>query len=172
MLHFHIQQCSIQNRYVHISVLNSALWDMEKVHSGICELGWFCNNLDENKIIFPSNFRGYRKIVKWAIVLSIILSFHITTNSAESCREPQLPISLIIFPLNVIFFLEIVIAIVPTRLIQSQRNVAQTKTAQLSWFVQHFVVIGVIWVEIYFNWNLKLDWNFAGGMGVRPQLWD
>ena len=36
---FHISQCSIQNRNVHISVLNGALWDMEQVHSGICELG-------------------------------------------------------------------------------------------------------------------------------------
>ena len=36
---FHIPQCSIQNRNVHISVLNGALWDMEQVHSGICELG-------------------------------------------------------------------------------------------------------------------------------------
>ena len=29
---FHIPQCSIQNRNVHISVLNGALWDMEQVH--------------------------------------------------------------------------------------------------------------------------------------------
>ena len=36
---FHIPQCSIENRNVHISVLNGALWDMEQVHSGICELG-------------------------------------------------------------------------------------------------------------------------------------
>ena len=36
---FHIPQCSIQNRNVHISVLNGALWDMEQVHSGICEFG-------------------------------------------------------------------------------------------------------------------------------------
>ena len=32
-------QCPIQNRNVHISVLNGALWDMKQVHSGICELG-------------------------------------------------------------------------------------------------------------------------------------
>ena len=31
--------CSIQNRNMHISVLNVAFWDMEKVHSGICEIG-------------------------------------------------------------------------------------------------------------------------------------
>ena len=36
---FHIPQCSIQNRNVHISVLNGVLWDMEQVHSGICEIG-------------------------------------------------------------------------------------------------------------------------------------
>ena len=39
---FHIPQCSIQNRNVHISVLNGALWDMEQLHSGICELGQIC----------------------------------------------------------------------------------------------------------------------------------
>ena len=37
----HIPQCSIQNRNVHISVLNGALWNMEQVHSGIYELGQF-----------------------------------------------------------------------------------------------------------------------------------
>ena len=36
---FHIPECSTQNRNVHISVLNGAFWDMEQVHSGICELG-------------------------------------------------------------------------------------------------------------------------------------
>ena len=39
MQQFHIPQYSIQNRNVHISVLNGALWDMEQVYSGICELG-------------------------------------------------------------------------------------------------------------------------------------
>ena len=36
---FHIPQCSIQNRNVHISVLDGALWDIEQVYSGICEIG-------------------------------------------------------------------------------------------------------------------------------------
>ena len=36
---FHIPQCSFQNRNLHISDLNGALWDMEQVHSGISELG-------------------------------------------------------------------------------------------------------------------------------------
>ena len=35
----HIPQCTIQNRNVHISVLNGALWDMGQVHCGICESG-------------------------------------------------------------------------------------------------------------------------------------
>ena len=34
----HIPQYTIQNRNVHISVLNGALWDMKQVHCGICEL--------------------------------------------------------------------------------------------------------------------------------------
>ena len=34
---FHIPQCSIQNRNVHISVVNGALLGVEQVHSGICE---------------------------------------------------------------------------------------------------------------------------------------
>ena len=36
---FHNPHCSIQNRDVHISVLIETLWDMERVHSGICDLG-------------------------------------------------------------------------------------------------------------------------------------
>ena len=36
---FHIPQCSVQKRNVHISVLNGALKDMKQVHSGICEIG-------------------------------------------------------------------------------------------------------------------------------------
>ena len=35
----HIPQCTIQNRNVYISVTNGALWDMELVHCGICEIG-------------------------------------------------------------------------------------------------------------------------------------
>ena len=37
----HIPECSIQNRNVHISVLNGTFWDMEQVHSEICELGQY-----------------------------------------------------------------------------------------------------------------------------------
>ena len=35
----HIPQCIIQNRKVHISVLNGALWDMRQVHCEIDEIG-------------------------------------------------------------------------------------------------------------------------------------
>ena len=35
---FHISQCTIQNRKVHISVLDGALWDMAQVHYVICEI--------------------------------------------------------------------------------------------------------------------------------------
>ena len=59
---FHIPQCSIQNRNVHISVLNGALWDMEQVHSGICELGglvsmtWaWCTYLQHNEACHSSS---------------------------------------------------------------------------------------------------------------------
>ena len=33
----HIQQCTIQEKNVHISVLNGTLWDKGEVHCGICE---------------------------------------------------------------------------------------------------------------------------------------
>ena len=38
---FYIPQCNIQNRNVHISVLNGAMWDTEQMHCGICEIGLF-----------------------------------------------------------------------------------------------------------------------------------
>ena len=41
----HIPQHTIQNRNVHISVLNGVLWDMGQVHWGICEIGQFYNSL-------------------------------------------------------------------------------------------------------------------------------
>ena len=35
----HIPQCTVQNRNVHISVLNGTFWDIEQVHCGICKIG-------------------------------------------------------------------------------------------------------------------------------------
>ena len=40
----YIPQYTIQNRNVHISVLNGALWDMWQVHCGICECGLYRQN--------------------------------------------------------------------------------------------------------------------------------
>ena len=34
---FHITQCTIQNRNMHVSVLTGALWDILRVHCRICE---------------------------------------------------------------------------------------------------------------------------------------
>ena len=49
-------KCSIQNRNVHISVLNGTLWDMERIemHSGICEISLFRNRVKSpyNLLIF------------------------------------------------------------------------------------------------------------------------
>ena len=39
-----IPECSIQNRNVHISVLNGAFLDMEQVYFGICEIGLLTKN--------------------------------------------------------------------------------------------------------------------------------
>ena len=36
---FHIPEYSIQNRNMHISVLNGAFWDVEQARSGIREIG-------------------------------------------------------------------------------------------------------------------------------------
>ena len=41
-MQFHIPQCIIQNRDVHISVLSGAFWDMEQMHYGTCEIGVIC----------------------------------------------------------------------------------------------------------------------------------
>ena len=37
-------RCSTPNRNGHICVLNGALWNMEQVHSGICEIGLLLNS--------------------------------------------------------------------------------------------------------------------------------
>ena len=37
----HIAQCSIQNRNVHISVLNGAFWYMGQLHCVVCEIGLY-----------------------------------------------------------------------------------------------------------------------------------
>ena len=49
---FHIPQCSIQNRSVHISILKGALWDMGQVHSRIFETGPYNHETIFNSYIF------------------------------------------------------------------------------------------------------------------------
>ena len=44
---------------------------------------------------------------------------------------------------------KIIIAVVQRRLIWSQQNFAHTKTALLSWYVQNFVMIRLIYEKIY-----------------------
>ena len=43
---FHIQQCTIQNRNVYISVLNGAVWDMGQMHGGICAIDLLGQDLE------------------------------------------------------------------------------------------------------------------------------
>ena len=64
----HISQCSIQNRNVHISVLKGALWDMEQVHSGICEIGLLSHIIHQVSVIrlkiARHHFTSYKDQVK------------------------------------------------------------------------------------------------------------
>ena len=46
-------QCIIQNRNVHISVLNGALWYMGQVHCGICEIGLLHHTVLCGAITYP-----------------------------------------------------------------------------------------------------------------------
>ena len=56
---FHIPQCPIQNRHVHISFRSGKLWDMEQVHSGICELGQLCDGCGWTYILIYSPIIQY-----------------------------------------------------------------------------------------------------------------
>ena len=51
---FHFPQYTIQNRNVHITVLNGALWDLGQVHCGICEIGlllWCLNAATRDTLV-------------------------------------------------------------------------------------------------------------------------
>ena len=64
---FHNLQYPIQNRNVHISVLNGALWDMEQVHYGMCELGQLAYQFDprtENDIIIWFSYMFFHRFVE------------------------------------------------------------------------------------------------------------
>ena len=51
---FPIPQHTIQNRNVHISVLNGVLWDMEQVRFGICEVGLFISLWTNEAVMITS----------------------------------------------------------------------------------------------------------------------
>ena len=50
---FHIPQCTIQNRNVHISVLNGALWYVELVHCGIFETSLLLSRSNTCRPVYP-----------------------------------------------------------------------------------------------------------------------
>ena len=60
---FHTPQCFIRNRNVHIYVLNGALWDIQQVHSGNCELGQFVLSTDHSWVNMDKLFIFTR--AKW-----------------------------------------------------------------------------------------------------------
>ena len=68
---FHIPQCTIQNRNVHISVLNGALWDMEQVHYGICEIGLFHLSFSDPLVWF--NLMLWCTFVTWHVLIVILM---------------------------------------------------------------------------------------------------
>ena len=73
----HIPQCTIQNRNVHIFVLNGALWDMGQEHCGICETGlfWYLITSSFQWEMFPMlhspcQFPCTWLLIKWCLFLS------------------------------------------------------------------------------------------------------
>ena len=58
---FHIPQCSIWNRNVHISVLNETLWYMENAQSEICEFGQLLNGLAISDTRLVMRYRCHRR---------------------------------------------------------------------------------------------------------------
>ena len=74
----HIPLCSIQNRNVHISVLNGALWDMEQVHSGIFELGQLRHNhqyVIDTDVFFNIYIKKSSNIVATRTLAEIMATF-------------------------------------------------------------------------------------------------
>ena len=72
---FHIPQCSLKNRNVHISVLNRALWDMEQVHFGVCEIVLLCcKQLDPTNIFVIARLLIlHDDVIKWK-TFSVLLA--------------------------------------------------------------------------------------------------
>ena len=63
---FHIPQFTIQNRNVHIFVLNGALWDVKQLHCWICELVQSVASRDEGDVTWTS--RRLISPVTWLFV--------------------------------------------------------------------------------------------------------
>ena len=62
---FHIPQCIIQNRNVHISDLNGALWGMEEVHCETCKL----SNKQSRNSIMPIDDTDLKNVVVGGLIL-------------------------------------------------------------------------------------------------------
>ena len=73
-----IPKCTTQNRNVHISVLNGALWDMAYVHCGMCEIGLLLSS--------PPSAAYIRQWIGSALVQ--IMACHLT--GGKPLSEPML----------------------------------------------------------------------------------
>ena len=91
---FLIPQCSIQNRNVHISDLNGALWDMEQVHSGICELGQLYLHTENPGHNDNSNLS---LMMTSSVLRSSSIHFLPTICQVPPHRPPTCPLSLLPF---------------------------------------------------------------------------
>ena len=81
----HIPQCPIQNRNVHISVLNGALWDMEQVHSGICEFGQLLLNNTISTIRDQMLYLANEQIAMTQLTLKCDYRYDIQKRLKKSC---------------------------------------------------------------------------------------
>ena len=70
--YLHITQCIIQNRNVHISVLNGALWDMEQVHYGIYDIWYISSHALYTMSVFNNNCEIKCKSEIWFIALCLL----------------------------------------------------------------------------------------------------
>ena len=82
----HIPQCTIQNRNVHISVLNGALWDMAQVYYGICEIsllyGDALDRLHDATNLSQNNWNTFRDVTH--LQMTIFIKIHESDNYFES----------------------------------------------------------------------------------------
>ena len=73
MMHlFHVLQCTIQNRNVHISVLNGALWDMEQVFCGIMKWSIAHIGFQANQVFWINNILVLKSGVGGAVRFLVV----------------------------------------------------------------------------------------------------